>query len=274
MKSISFIGALSAVVVLGSPPGVASAGPPAPSAREVFLRQESARKIREVTADATLTTGGPGAAAKVKTFTWWRKLAADDVHYRTLTRFHLPAEIRNEGILIEERNQNDNSIQLYLPAYKKVRRVEGQSQSTSFMGSVFSYSDIASPHVDDYRHTLLRTEPCPGDAKTSCYVLELAPATDVVRERTGYAKSLEWVRSDNYVAVKGEFFDVSGALWKRLSASDVREVDREQHTWLAHETRIEDVKTGRFSVLQLAKVKINTGIPDAMFTVQSLSRED
>lgn len=243
------------------------------SGRDVFLKQEAARNIRELTADASITTASPGAEAKIKTFTWWRKLTADSVHFRTLTRFHLPAEIRNEGILIEERNQNDNDVQMYLPAYKKVRRVEGQSQSSSFMGTVFSYSDIASPHVDDYKHKLLRSEPCPGDTKIACYVLELLPAGDVVRERTGYSKSIEWVRSDNFVAVQGEFYDVSGTLWKRLTASEIREVDTTTHKWLAHETRIVDVKTNRASTFRFAGVKVGSGIPDSTFTVQNLSRE-
>lgn len=244
------------------------------SARDVFLRQEASRGLRQITADASLTTGNPGSEAKVKTFTWWRKLGPDNVHFRTLTRFHLPAEIRNEGILIEERDKNDNDIQLYLPAYKKVRRVEGQSQSASFMGSVFSYSDIASPHVDDYTFTLLRSEACPGDPKTSCYVLQLVPAGDVVRERTGYSKSVEWVRSDNFVGVQAELYDVSGALWKRLTASDVREVDPAAHKWLAHETRIEDLKTKRFSVLRFSQVKVTAAIADSTFTVQNMSREE
>src|SRR5688572_10365420 len=65
-----------------------------PSARDIFLRQEEARKIRDIQAEASITTGGPGGDSKLKTFTWWRKLGADNVHFRTLTRFHLPAEIR------------------------------------------------------------------------------------------------------------------------------------------------------------------------------------
>lgn len=236
--------------------------------RDVFLRQEAARNIREITADASMTTD-----AKQKTFTWWRKLSSDNVHFRMLTRFHEPAEIRGEGLLVEERSQGDNSVQLYLPAYKKVRRVEGQSQATSFMGSAFSYSDIATPHVDDYKINLLRSEPCPADAKVSCFVLELLPATDVVRERTGYSKTIEWVRSDNFVGVQGQLYDAAGALWKRLWASDVREVDPASHKWFAHELKIEDVKSKRVSVLRFTNVKVNSGIPDATFTVQNLSRE-
>lgn len=246
------------------------------SARDIFLRQEAARSVREISADATLTTTGPSGDAKRKSFTWWRKLAADKVHFRTFARFRAPAEIRNEGILIEERDQNDNDVQLYLPAYKKIRRVEGQSQSSSFMGSVFSYSDIASPHVGDFKHTLLKSEPCPGEPTIACWVLELVPAGDVVRERTGYSRSVEWVRSDNYVAVRADLYDVAGALWKRLTASDVREVDASEptHRFLALETRIEDLKTKRVSVLRFAQVKVNAGIADSIFTPQNLARED
>lgn len=244
----------------------------APSGREILERQEAARKIPAFTSKATLSTVD-GGQTKSKTFTWWRKLAADGVHFSTLTRFSAPAIIRNEGILLQERKGGDNDVLLYLPNFKKIRRVEAQSQSSSFMGSVLSYNDVALPHADDFTAKVLREEACPGREGGSCWVLEVVPASERVKTTTGYARTVEWVRKDNFITVRGEFFDKKDVLWKRLDASDVREVDKKGKRWLAHTVRVEDVKTGRVTVLQFGDVKTDVDIPDSMFTEQSLATE-
>jgi hypothetical protein len=248
----------------------ASSAPP--SAADIMVRNEEANRVQDITSEATLTTGGDGAS-KVKTFTWWRKLGADGLHFRTLTRFHTPAEVRGEGILFEEHPDNENDVFLYLPMFKKIRRVEGQSQSSPFMGTVFNYSDIAQHHASDYRHALQRTEACPADPQVQCYVIESTPGSDTVKERTGYSRSVQWIRADNYMVARGEFYDDQGRLWKRLSASSIALVDPAAHKWWAQEVRIDDLLTSRFTVLQFAQVRTSTGIADATFSQQNLARE-
>jgi len=111
----------------------------APDARGIMAMNEEARRIRDVSSSATIATGGGGSSDKVKRFTWWRKLGADGVRFNTLTRFHAPAEVRDEGILFLEQPGGENEVLLYLPNFKKVRRVESQAQSGSFMGSEQSW---------------------------------------------------------------------------------------------------------------------------------------
>jgi outer membrane lipoprotein-sorting protein len=235
------------------------------SAKEVMTRNEEVRKINDVNSNATLTTGG-ASGEKIKKFTWWRKLTADGTHFNTLTRFREPAEVRGEGILFLEHEGDQNDVQMYLPAYKKIRRVESQAQSGSFMGSEFSYADIATPHVDDYKYTL-------KEDAADHYVVESVPTTDAVRERTGYSKTVQWVRKDNFMADQGEFYDASGALWKKMKASDIREVDSAKHKWMAHDVRIDNVKNKKFTTLKFAGVKVNQGIADSTFSQQNLARE-
>jgi hypothetical protein len=251
-------------------PAIAGA---APSGKEVLEKQEEARKIRAFQSAATLTTTKAGEDAKAKKFTWWRKLGKNGIHFVTLTRFHEPATIRGEGLLLREK-EGDNDVQLYLPRFKKIRRVEGQSQSSSFMGSVFSYSDIAMPHASDYTAEVTGEEPCPGEAaKVKCWVVESRPASDKVKARTGYSKSVQWVRGDVWIAVKAELYDAKGELWKRLEAKDVREVDKANKKSIAHHVRMEDLRAGRVSVLQLGEVRANVDIEDSVFTEQNLSTE-
>ena len=267
------VGLLALVAFAASgAPSVASAGG-ALSGREVMKKNEEARRTKEMTSTSTLTIGQEGEESKVKTFTMWRKLGSDGVHSKSLTRFTAPAEIRGEAILFEENANAENDVQLYLPRFKKVRRVEAQSQSSSFMGSAFSYSDMTASQTDDYKHNVLRSEPCPNDTKVSCYVVESIPTAEGAKERTAYSKSVGWIRSDNFILAQGECYDKAGALWKRVSGSDIREIDAVAHKVMAHTVRVDDLKAKRFSILTFRDVKTNTGIQDSTFTPQNLSRE-
>jgi outer membrane lipoprotein-sorting protein len=227
-----------------------------------------------VNSDASITTGGGGGAEKIKQFTWWRKLMADQVHFNTLTRFHQPAEVRGEGILFLEHEGDQNDVQIYLPAFKKIRRVESQAQSGSFMGSEFSYADIATPHVEDYKYSAQKDDVCSAaNEKLRCYVIESVPVSDAVKERTGYAKTVQWVRQDNFMVARGEFYDAEGKLWKKMTASEIKEVDAAKHKWMAEQIRIENVRNARFTSLKFSGVKVNVGIPDSTFSMQNLSRD-
>lgn len=244
-----------------------------PSGKEIMTRNEEARKLDDVTSSANLMTGGGNREEKVKGFTWWRKLAADGAHFNTLTRFHAPAEVRGEGILFLEGKDGENEVLLYLPNFKKIRRVENQQQSGSFMGSEFSYSDIASPHADEHEYKILREAPCPDpDAGVQCWVIEATPATEKVRERTGYSRTVNWIRQDNHMGAKGEYYDLEGKLLKKLTVGETKLVDAGKGKWMSHLLRIENARNGKFTVLRFAAVKANTGVKDAVFTQQNLQR--
>jgi outer membrane lipoprotein-sorting protein len=245
------------------------------SAKEIMVKNEEARKVSEFESDARLSTGNESdRSLKVKEFSFWRKVQQDGVHNNTLTRFHAPAEVRNEGILILENAAGKNDVLLYLPNFKKTRRVESQQQSGSFMGSVFSYSDIATPHVEDYEYKTLRTEACPGaeHSKIQCSVIEAIPSNDDVKERTGYSRSHAWVRQDNFMAVKGEYYNLEGELFKRLEANQIKMVDAKNKKWLAHFLSIVNLKNHEFTKLEFSKVKVNSGIPNSIFTQQNLQK--
>jgi outer membrane lipoprotein-sorting protein len=210
------------------------------SGHEIMAKHEEARKLLTVQAKAKLITGG-GGTERVKDFTWWRKLSDNGVNYNTLTRFHFPPEVKGEGILFLEKSADKTDVQIYLPNFKKVRRVESQQQSGSFMGSEFSYSDIATPHVDDYKYKILEEEAScsePSVTDQKCYVIEAIPATSAIKERTGTSKSVYWIRHDNYMAVKGEFYDTSGTLWKKMQATEIKEVDAGKKKWMAMNVRM------------------------------------
>lgn len=257
---------IAALLAIAAIPALA-----APSAKDIMLKNEDARRLKDVISSAALVTGGGGTAERSKKFTWWRKLSNDGVRFNTLTRFHAPAEIRNEGILFLEHEKDESDVMLYLPTYKKVRRIERQNQSGSFMGSELSYADIATPHVEDFNFTLVREEACPATATLKCAVVESKPARPETLERTGYSRTVQWVRQDNFMAEKAENYDKDGALWKTIALSGIREVDKGARKWMAHKLFVSNVKNGKFTRLEFSDVKVNTGIADSVFTQQNLS---
>jgi len=253
---------------LGAAPAFALDG------HEVMVKHEEAQKVAAFTAKATLTTVKDGSK-KEKSFTIWRKLKPDTVHFDSVTRFHTPAEVKGEAILFLENAKGENDIMIYLPAYQKVRRIERSQQSASFMGSDFSYSDITTPHVDDYTHVLKGEEPCPPaalgpDEKAACYRVEAKPATDAVRERTGYSRIVSWVRKDNFMIVRGENYDAANALVKTSLLSQIEKVSGGK--WFTKRIEVTTKKDGGVTTLQFSDVKTDVKLGDALFTQQALAK--
>lgn len=244
------------------------------SGKEIMTKHEDVRKVSDVISSAKITTGGGGKRETVKEFTWWRKLQNDGVRYNTLTRFWVPAEVKNQGILFLERENDKTEVQMYLPAYKKVRRVESQQQSGSFMGSEFSFADIASPHVDDYTYKTKADETCPTDKAVKCFVLESFPANEDVKNRTGSNSATLWVRQDNFMLEKAIYNDLENQPWKQLEASEFKIVEPKEKKWMALRVKMQGLKSGKFTLMEFKDVKVNTNLGENIFTVQNLSREN
>lgn len=231
---------------------------------EVMKKNDAAKALAQVQADGVLTSG-----ARTKKFTWWRKAESDGVHYKLLTRFRFPPEINNEGILFLEKEGGDPDVLLYLPAYKKTRRVESSAQSGSFMSSEFSYTDVLGAPVSDFKYTWKKEEAC-GSAH--CFVIESAPVSDAVRARAGYDRRLDWVQSDNFMVAASEYYDAAGKLLKKLKTSQVVEVEPAKHKWMAQKLEMQNVVTQKTTTIEFSGVKAKEEIPDSVFTPRNLEK--
>lgn len=241
------------------------------SGHDIMVKNDEVRQLENCVAHAKFTTKNEGGGERVKEFTWWRQLTGDKVHYNTLTRFHFPPEVKGEGILFLEHDKSQNDIQIYLPSFKKIRRVEADQQSGSFMGSEFSYSDIAAPHVDDFSYKVLREEKCPKE-NDLCYVISETP-TDEVKERTGSSGGTLWVHKGNFMLARGEYLDLESKPWKNLETGEIKEVDPVKHKWMAFKLKMDNLKTKSFTSLVFDQVKVSDVIPPSTFTNQNLAKE-
>lgn len=130
---------------------------------------------------------------------------------KSLALFHTPRDVRGTALLTFSHKSGDDEQWLYLPALKRVKRINSRNKSGSFVGSEFSYEDISSQEIEEYTYKYLRDEDLDGHA---CTVSAYYP---VDRDNSGYSRQVVWRDSDEYRIRKVDFYDRKNSLLKTLT---------------------------------------------------------
>jgi hypothetical protein len=144
------------------------------------------------------------------------------------------------------------------------------NKKDSFVGSDFSYGDISLPKVDQYKHTRLRGEKVD---EFECHVIESVPIDDTVKSNSGYSKKITWVRTDNFVETKVEYYDLAGRLLKTQRVSKHQLVEPQKARWFALYREMTNHQSGHKTTLNVSKVDSGVATPDEMFTTRYIERE-
>ena len=70
--------------------------------------------------------------------------------------FLSPADDKGIGFLKLEHDDKDDEMRLWLPAFKRIRRISSKKKSDSFMGSDMSYEDMTTRKKEDYFFMLIK----------------------------------------------------------------------------------------------------------------------
>lgn len=198
------------------------------------------------------------------------KLQNNGTDSNLLITFDSPADIKGTGFLQIEHSAGDDDIWIYLPALKKSRRLVANNKKDGFVGSDFSYGDILLPKVDLYQHTLLRSEVIDGH---DCYVVQSLPKDDTTKRNSGYSKKITWVRKDNFLETKVEYFDLTERLLKTQTASDHKLIEPDTKRWIAQRREMVNHQTGHKTVFTFDRTESGVAIADSVFTTRTLERE-
>jgi hypothetical protein len=255
------IAALALVPVLGAQD--------APSPREIMERNFVVTKVSALRVDLTMTLINSRGQRRERSTTTLIKLQPNAIDSKFLVRFTTPPDVAGTGLLQIEHSDGDDDLWIYLPALRKSRRLVASNKKDSFVGSDFSYGDIAIPKVEQYQHTLRGTEAMDG---IQCYVIESTPASGVVRSNSGYSRKVTWVRSDNFLETKVEYYDLANRLLKTQRVARHEPVASQQGKWFALEREMTNHQTGHRTLLVATKVDGQVTISDETFTARTLER--
>ena len=249
-------------------PGWAS-GAEQPAA-EIMQRNFVVTNVLDSVSHATMTLINKNGQERVRTVFGTTKLQPNGTDNMRMTRFLSPPDIKGTVTLLIEHSDRDDDIWIYLPALKKVRRLVASNKKDGFVGTDFSYGDVIGHKVDEWQHRLLREEALNGQP---CYVIESLPGTDSVKSNSGYSKRQSWIRQDNDVTIKAEFWDLAGQPLKTLTAADVQLVDSARRKWQPMRLEMGNTQTGHRTIIQFENFKANQQIKDDFFTTRYMERE-
>lgn len=234
----------------------------------IMERNLAATKVQDSVSEATFTLINRDGEQRVRRTIGYTKLQPNGTDNMRTVRFLSPADINGTATLLIEHADRDDDMWIYLPALRKVRRLNASNKKDSFVGTDFSYGDVIGHKPEEWNHQLVREETVDG---SPCYVIESVPKTDDVRTNTGYSRRVSWIRKDNFVAVRVDFWDLAGQPLKRITASDIQPVGRNGR-WQPMFSEAVNLQTGHRTTIRFEQFRADQNLSDEYFTPRYLER--
>lgn len=167
----------------------------------------------------------------------------DDDFKRSLVKFFKPGNVKGVG-LASETNQStqDKSQWVYFPSLKSVKKLSSSEQDGSFMGSDFSYSDIAGRTLDQDTHKIFQQN-------DKFFVVESVP----VDKADAYSKYYTTIDKATNIVRTVTFYDQAGDKLKTLSNRKVIKVAGEL---VVANSVMSNHKTGGSSIMNRSKIDV------------------
>ena len=190
------------------------------------------------------------------------KSISKDNNNKQILWFLSPADDKGISYLKIEHKNQDDEIRLWLPAFKKIRRISSRKKADSFMGSDLSYEDMTSRQSKDYLFMIINDEV--DFNEKLCYLLESKP--DEIKSE--YSRHLTWIEKDTYLPLKEESYDKNNKLLK-LKTFKYTVMDSLN---LVTEIFVENIQKKSNTRLTFSSLRINSDVKDNLFQEKNMKR--
>jgi len=191
------------------------------------------------------------------------RLTRDDRLADRLFVIDAPDSIAGIALLSKDVADEPAAQWLYLPAYRRARRVALHGAGDAFVGSDFNYADLARVRVEGGAHRLAGSRSVAG---VECVVVE----TDNADPGLPYSKLVSMIDRRNALPVRVEYFDDDGQLAKVGTIETIALIDGwPTPTEISMSNRV----TGGTSSIRLRDVRYDTGLTGEMFTTERLEAQ-
>ena len=176
--------------------------------------------------------------------------------------FMEPKDDRGIAFLKIEHEDRDDEMRMWLPAFKKVRRISSKKKSDSFMGSDLSFEDLSNRRLNSNDYKRLE------DAKwlgKDCYVLETVPKK---KSKSNYVRHVSWIDKNHINILKEQSFNKKNKLEKEKHFS----YETRGKYQLIKKVNVENLLKKHATEIIFSDIVINSGISDKLFNDISLRR--
>lgn len=196
-------------------------------------------------------TQEPGKAPREMTF------EVQNQGEKRLVNFEGPSDMKGTRVLVLSRQQ----MWVYLPAYRKVRRVASHVKQQGFMGTTYSDEDMStSRYGEAYEGTTIQED----DASVS---LKLVPKAET---KTGYGHLEIDVRRDLMLPSEIRYYNTDGLHIKTETRS---KYDCAENVCTPAVLKMTDhTRNDAWTSLTVLERKVNQGVSASLFSVRNLER--
>jgi outer membrane lipoprotein-sorting protein len=178
---------------------------------------------------------------------------------KSITAFIKPTDIKGTKLLTWTRVDDDNKQWLYLPKFKRVKKINSKNQAGSFMGSEFSYEDIGGQVLDKYNYKVL------SEDKAS-WTIESTP-----KKKSGYSKLISKISKTDLIPLEVKYYDRRSELLKESILSDFKTYKVGKKSFLmANKIEMKNLQTQKRSVIKWTNRKIGLKLKDSQFKSSKL----
>lgn len=225
---------------------------------DVARQMDEKEKPRDLKADLTMVVTNARGNTRTSTI---RSVSVNGTE-KQMIWFLEPADDRGVAFLKIEHEEGPDEMRLWLPAFKKVRRISAKQKGDAFMGSDLSYEDMTSRTLDENDYTLLGSDEVEGE---ECYVLEVIPKPVV---ESTYSRHVTWVSKKELVPLKEESYDRGRRL---IKTKTIAYVPMKEYL-LPRQIYVENVQKGHSTRLTFSQMEVDTGVEDNLFHERNLER--
>lgn len=244
----------------------ARAAPPVPEPLALMQKADARHRLPEERARTRMILKAADGSERVRTLDI--ATTQGEAEDKARLRFVTPADVKGTTFLAVSNVSGDTEQWLYLPAFKKTRRIGSADLSERFVGSDLLFDDLRRHRIEDYGYKLLGSEVVGG---ADCWVIEGTPVAARVVAESPYGKSVFFLRKDILLAVRVRFFDRALKPMKELQADGLKQVRGD--AWRADRVTIVDVQRKHSTTLVVDERQVAGGIPEDTFSRNSLDRE-
>lgn len=190
-------------------------------------------------------------------------LEVSPTEQRSLAYFQSPRDIRGTELLTVSFLEGEDEQWLYLPALRRAKRISSNGRSSPFVGSEFSYEDLAPMFPDRFDYAYVGEETLDG---APTHVIERYPRY----QGTAYRRQRVWIDTDAYRVLRVDSWDLRDRLFKTLTLSGYAEYAGEQ--WRPAEAVMVNHLTDEETRLRWSDYRFETGLRERDLSRAALGR--
>lgn len=185
-----------------------------------------------------------------------------DGNKKQIIWFKEPKDDMGVSFLKIEHSEKEDEMRMWLPAFKKVRRISAKKKGDAFMGSDMSYEDLTNRELNENDYERMKDETV---GEIDCYVLKITPKP--VAE-SNYSYHISWIAKNGLFGVQEFSYDKRGQMNKKKNFT----FQRLQDYFVIQRVFVEDVQKAHTTEITFTDVKVDSGINDDLFHEKNLDR--